>query len=102
MELSLISQSKYYIVKGRRWFQRSMGNTYHSVVVIDDSTGETLQSNIEYGSHNQYEQTAASLIEQAKWLPERNKRTPLRKWLEDEHNIKLITSVENVPRKKDL
>lgn len=46
---------------GRRWFQKSYGNTYHSVTVIVD--GETIgRVDMTYGYGDQYIQTAHELL----------------------------------------
>jgi hypothetical protein len=47
-------------IEGKRWHQRSYGNTYHTVVVyIND---EVLRSDVTYGYDNHYLQTAADLL----------------------------------------
>lgn len=45
---------------GKRWFQQSFGNTYHTTTVIIN--GEELKSNITYGYGNHYLTTAAELL----------------------------------------
>lgn len=47
-------------VIGKRWFQKSYGNTYHTATVIVN--GEELKSGIKYGYENAYLQTAADLL----------------------------------------
>lgn len=47
-------------IEGKRWFQRSYGNTYHTVKVFVD--GEILKSEITYGYGSHYLQTAAELL----------------------------------------
>lgn len=47
-------------IYGRRWFQKSYGNTYHTVRVIVN--GEELKSGITYGYGTHYLQTAAELL----------------------------------------
>lgn len=94
-------------VQARRWFQASYGNTYHSVTVTNDDTGEQLREPFEYGYGDQYQETAARLIEQAGWLPERLPRwgaasAPLRVWLEDQHGVTLHNNLEDVRRARDL
>lgn len=48
-------------IAGRRWFQRSAGNTYHAVTVHLPG-GETLSSGRHYGYGEQYLQTAWELL----------------------------------------
>jgi hypothetical protein len=47
-------------IEGKRWFQKSYGNTYHTATVTVN--GETLKSEITYGYDNHYLQTAADLL----------------------------------------
>jgi hypothetical protein len=49
------------IIDGKRWFQKTYGNTYHSVKVIVN--GKSLgNSGIHYGYGNQYLQTACEML----------------------------------------
>lgn len=48
-------------IYGRRWFQKTYGNTYHAVRVIVN--GEELTSNIVYGYGDHYKETARQLLE---------------------------------------
>lgn len=47
------------VIRGRRWFQKLYGNTYHTVTVVVN--GHVLKSNIQYGYGTQYLVTAADL-----------------------------------------
>lgn len=47
-------------IYGRRWYQKSYGNTYHTARVIVN--GEELKNRIKYGYENHYLQTAAELL----------------------------------------
>jgi len=44
-------------INGRRWFQKSYGNTYHTVTVNIDGE-HVFSSGQEYGYGDQYQQTA--------------------------------------------
>ena len=58
-------------IYGRRWFQRSCGNTYHTTTVIVN--GEKMKSGIKYGYGNHYLQTAADMLKIAGYdIPEDN------------------------------
>ena len=58
-------------IYGRRWFQKSYGNTYHTTTVIVN--GEEMKSGITYGYGNHYLQTAADLLRSAGYeIPENN------------------------------
>jgi len=92
-------------IVGRRWFQKSYGNTYHTVrVYLDDEfLGE---SNMEYGYGDQYIETGFRIAFQNSDLPPR-KMSPngspewTRGWSE-RTGVKVITEVVDVPRKRDL
>lgn len=100
----IISQSaKWYKVMkkineleifGKRWFQKSYGNTYHTTTVIVN--GEEFKSSIKYGYGNAYLQTAADLLRVNGYeVPEDNG--------EAFHTMCGYShSVEDVGRKKDL
>lgn len=48
-------------IYGRRWFQKSYGNTYHTVrVVVND---EEFISDITYGYGDHYKETARQLLQ---------------------------------------
>jgi len=50
--------SKYLIV-GRKWFDKTYGNTYHTVKIRDLENGETIvQTDMQYGYGDHYRQTA--------------------------------------------
>lgn len=50
-------------ISARRWFQKTYGNTYHSVTVFVN--GETLRADFVYGYGDHFMQTAQKLLEQA-------------------------------------
>ena len=81
-------------IYGRRWFQKSYGNTYHTVTVIVN--GEEMKSGITYGYGNHYLQTAADMLRNAGYdIPENNSEA-----------YAMMTKYEHeavdVNRKKDL
>ena len=94
-------------VEARRWFQKSYGNTYHSVFVFlngDIQNGKYVGSS--YGGGDQWEETAAELITAAGWVPARYRHDngayePFGKWLE-RHGVILTEAVIDVQRKRDL
>ena len=84
-------------IRGRRWFQKLDGNTYHTVTVVVN--GHILKSSIQYGYGNQYLVTAADLLHENGYdIPENN--------LEALRTLKELSEndyeVVDVPRKKDL
>ena len=79
-------------IVGRRWFQKTYGNTYHAVkVYVND---EILVKDFCYGYGNQYLQTAIELLQKAGY----NINT-----FSDLRSIEGFTeTVTDVKRKKDL
>lgn len=55
-------ESIYTHVVATKEKQDNYGNTYHNVLVVDLSTGDTQESGKTYGYGRAYEQTAAKLI----------------------------------------
>ena len=49
------------VIVGRRWFQKSYGNTYHTVTIYMPD-GTKIESGQHYGYGEQYTQTATTLI----------------------------------------
>lgn len=83
------------VIRGRRWFQKLYGNTYHTVTVVVN--GHVLKSNIQYGYGTQYLVTAADLLRENGYdIPENN--------LEALRTLKELSEndyeVVDVPRKK--
>lgn len=100
-------------VVARRWFDKSAGNTYHSVqvTVYNGKNCEVFTENFKYGYDSQYMETAFSLI----WA----KFSPCKSVMEDENlwpkpgipwgytwklknHYKISETVTDVSRKKDL
>tara|TARA_Y100000310_G_C20475348_1_gene712116 strand:- start:352 stop:660 length:309 start_codon:yes stop_codon:yes gene_type:complete len=96
---------KSIVLIGRRWFQRTYGNTYHSVEIVVN--GRPLHKiNYKYGYGQHYIQSAFD------WLFDKSVLTPTKRtesntrlfgWAYcDKHNITFSTSCTEVARKKDL
>lgn len=81
-------------VIGKRWFQKSYGNTYHTATVIVN--GEELKSGITYGYGNAYLQTAADLLRANGYEVSADNLEAFRMVCEYPHNV------GDVDRKKDL
>jgi len=48
-----------YLIVGRKWFDKTYGNTYHTVKIRDLENGETIvQTDMQYGYGDHYRQTA--------------------------------------------
>ncbi len=92
---------------GRRWFQRSYGNTYHSAEVIID--GQTaFNTGIHYGYDQQYLETALSMAESKGLIPARIRHkntggfTELLSDYAKRNDIDLAYRALDVAREKDL
>lgn len=85
---------------GKRWFERTNGNTYHSVdVYVNNEQVEYVP--FKYGYERQYEQTALEILRKHYELPkEMDKYASL--WHLKELGISVLNDVTDVPRKKDL
>ena len=81
-------------VIGKRWFQKSYGNTYHTATVIVN--GEELKSEIKYGYENAYLQTAADLLRVNGYEVPADNLKAFQMVREYPHSVK------DVKRKKDL
>ena len=91
---------KVIVIQGRRWFQKSYGNTYHSVVVRVD--GEKVGSiDFAYGYGNQYAFNGRQILIENGYLKDIEEFTPLSLYCR-EKGIVLVDNVTDVQRKKDL
>lgn len=85
-------------VYGRRWWQRTYGNTYHSVRVLLDGV-EVARCPYAYGYGSAYSQTAVELLKEAGIVPKEHRA--FNAWgLSDLFDV--VENVEDVKRKKDL
>lgn len=94
------SQIKRIDILGRRWFQRTYGNTYHSVEIwIDDNLVHKVP--FAYGYDRMYEQTAIDWLAKFGYLPKEAARWPTRRVAED-LGIEIESTAVDVDRKRDL
>lgn len=92
------------IVLGRRWFNKSKGQTLHTVHVQVFKNGRMAfdkKSDIHYGYGTGYLQTASNMLDNAKIFKKINTEIPLWAICED-NNWMLTDSVVDVSRKSDL
>jgi len=87
-------------VVGKRWFQKTYGNTYHSVSVSVDGVSIG-NSGIQYGYDDQYQQTALAMLQEAGVYPDNGEPESLRKFAQDAGD-KLECYVSDVARERDL
>ena len=94
---------------GRRWFQKTYGNTYHSVKVYVN--GKLVgKKDFTYGYDSSFLMTAHELLQIAGTYPKTNKRMASgigEDWYDFQqdmrnHRDKFVIDVCNVQRKKDL
>lgn len=52
----------HFTIIGRRWFEKTNGNTYHSVEVYDESGKQIVRVPLAYGYGDQYRQTALDAL----------------------------------------
>jgi hypothetical protein len=100
---------KNITIIGRRWFQRTYGNTYHSVEVYVN--GELIgRVEFAYGYGDHYLQTAHEILQDKGYYPKTGITLPSGMcrdyygFTQDMHNHrnKFVISVTDVERKKDL
>jgi hypothetical protein len=58
---------------GQRWFDKINGNTYHSVSIVNNETGEVIRCPFQYGYEDAYRQTALQAMFRHGWIPEKYK-----------------------------
>ena len=91
------------VIIARRWFNRSRGSTYHSVVVIVN--GKSIgKSDFTYGYSDAYMQTAHSILEKNGYFKDKPARQGyylMYDWMR-KNPAKSVTTVTDVSTKKDL
>ena len=96
-------------VVGRRWFQRTYGNTYHSVritITYRNGTHDTIDLGRAYGYGDYYMQRAADELERIGLMPGRKHypnggAEPAWQYF-DTRKIPFFYTAHDVPRQKDL
>lgn len=91
---------KQLTIIGRRWFQKSCGNTYHSAEIFVD--GKQIEGiSCKYGYGSSYLQSALAKLQAQGYLKDMDSSKSLWRYCE-ENVIIFVDSVTNVQRKKDL
>ena len=91
---------KSIVIIGKRWFQKTYGNTYYSSVAIIDGE-EKARIDFAYGYGNQYEWDMVAKLRACGALVGIADREPLWQYCE-RNGITLQSIVSDVRRKKDL
>lgn len=97
-------------ISGRRWFQRTYGNTYHTVAIFitfKNGHQETLNAEKQYGYGDQYNQTAIDIFRNRFKIPKEqysngNDKYPYLTSYCRSHSIPYTIEVNDVRREKDL
>jgi hypothetical protein len=84
-------------IEARRWFQRTHGNTYHSVTI--HGAGEPIRVDFAYGYGDQWAQTALDALRAAGRAPDDGQHGTTRYLRE---TLGATYSVADVARQKDL
>ena len=88
------------VITARRWFERTNGNTYHSVSV--ERNGKHVgYAPFTYGYGEQYLETAYRLIKKTKGFRGQKDSWAFRRHMQDHRNQYVVT-VSDVSSKKDL
>ena len=87
-----------YHIEGRRWFQRTYGNTYHSVHIYKDGT-LAVSIPMQYGYGDQFLQTAWEWLQKIGAIPATEHYGGTRYLRE---TLGASYSVSDVARQKDL
>ena len=91
---------KMIIIDGRRWFQKTYGNTYHSVSVTVD--GVTTVSGQHYGYGDQYRQTAFDMLQARGYFKGYTYNTFCSWCYEEKNRSKIHFNCADVKRERDL
>lgn len=97
-----MAKKTVYEVRGKRWFDKTYGNTYHTVEVTKyNSKGKeiyTQKSPITYGYGDSYTQTAEKIM----YPKAKDSVEASRKWVNDRNKGKIDYYAVDVNRKRDL
>lgn len=97
-----------FTIIGRRWFERTNGNTYHSTEVYDGNGKLIGREPYQYGYGDQYIQTAHDILQKSGHYPTTGEMfksgmpKDLHDFMMDVRTDKFLVSVTDVGRKKDL
>ena len=91
--------TKSIIVVGRRWFERTNGNTYHSAEIYVNGVF-VYKIPFTYGYGNQFEHNAFEWLKKNGYIETADKGAP--SIYCRENGIEYHTTVSDVKRKKDL
>jgi hypothetical protein len=90
-----------YIVRVKKWFDKSGGNTYHAVRIIRTKDREILKCDWIYGYEDQYKVTALRKMLKQKWIPQKYKSIRIIQY-EIEKNYPIYWIDEGYKSKKEV
>ncbi len=99
-------QVKSVTIIGKRWFQKTYGNTYNTVqIIVDGETVAKLPKAYGYGDY--YAQRAEDWLEENGYMPgrehhENGSKEPGWRYFRDDRNIPYNYQAIDVSREKDL
>lgn len=83
---------------GRRWFQKTYGNTYHSVKVSINGGDAVFKCNFAYGYGDTFEQTALELLHENGYTD----RLYTSVFELEREGVQVDSDVRDVERRRDL
>lgn len=95
-----LSQDKIEVY-GRRWFQKSYGNTYHTITIYINDENVFTSTDMEYGYDNGYQQTAIDYLIENNLISKPKDEAYKYSW-QYFKTMNINFSVQDVDRKKDL
>jgi len=103
--MSKQAKPRSIVVLGRRWFERTNGNTYHTAEILIDGVSVAICP-FAYGYGSQYLQSAEIELGRLGYMPGREKYQwggyeSARQYF-CQHGVQFTYRVEDVGRKKDL
>jgi len=102
VKLQMKRKMRTLVLIGRRWFNRTFGNTYHSVEIIVDGK-QIHKIDYAYGYGSQWEYNACVWLTDNKYLPGRETKVGESLWCYCERmGIEYVITCTDVPRKKNL
>ena len=82
-----------YVIHAKKWRDKTNGNTYHSVIILNTQNHLMIAAPFQYGYGDQFLQSASDVMIKHKWIDK-----PLKSL--DYQNIHII--VENDCKKRDV
>uniref|UniRef100_A0A6M3J7U6 Uncharacterized protein n=1 Tax=viral metagenome TaxID=1070528 RepID=A0A6M3J7U6_9ZZZZ len=82
-----------FMVIAVKWFDKVNGNTYHSVRCYRNRDGAIVVGPFQYGYGEHYQQTALTVMAEAKWLPAKYRDVNAQFHYERENNYPILWTI---------